>query len=158
IFVLRGETEESMRQMLYHQAERIAAQVELAETPAERLRLVRDLSRSTNLRITVAGPDTVFADVRGTQLLSDGRLFERSEMQVAAGHPGRLALRGEGGPRPVHYVALYRARAGLTVRVGQPEPPLFTLVKRMRIALIVGMTMALLLSLLGSWVAAYQVT
>ena len=42
--------------------------------------------------------------------------------------------------------------------VMQPEPPLFTLIERMQIALIVGMVMALLLSLLGSWVAAYQVT
>ena len=158
VFILRGETVEVMQQMLYHQADRLAVQIEQAETDEERAQLVREISRNTDLRVTVATADTVYIDARGSRLFSDGQLLARPEMQFEEGELVRFAQRDEGAGTTIHFVALYRPRTGFIVRVGQPEPPLYTLVERMQVALIVGMVMALLLSLLGSWVAAHQVT
>ena len=157
VFILRGETNEVMRQMLAHQADRIATQLDQVP-PAERLSLVRDISRITELHVTVATPDSVLADVQGREAVTDAGLWAQPEMQFEGGERFRFDRRDEGGARPIHYVALRQPSTGLVVRVGLPEPPLFTLVERMQLALIVGMALALLLALLGSWVSAYQVT
>lgn len=158
MLVLRVEAREAMRQTLRRQAERTAMQVEQARTPAERLDVIRGISRLTDLRVTVAAGDSLYWDVRGQQLLSDEQALEQPEMQVGPQSPVRFSDRVEPSGERMLFVALYRPRSGLTVRVGQPEPPLFTMIEQMQIALLVGMTMALLLSILGSWVAAYQVT
>ena len=157
-FVLRDETREVMRQTLQQQAERIAEQVEGAETLDERYAIVRDIARLTDFRVTVASSDSLYWDVQGRQLLSDGQVLAQPEMRVAPRNQVRFSDRVETAGVRMLYVALYRPESSLIVRVGQPEPPLFAMVERMQIALLVGMAMALLLSILGSWVAAYQVT
>ena len=157
-FVLRAETREAMRQTLRAQAERIAVQVEGAGSEAQRAALVRDIARLTDLRVTVASGDRVRWDVQGARSLDDSRVLEQPEMDVGVGRPVRFSDRVEATGQRMLYVALHRPSSDLVVRVGQPEPPLFAMVERMQIALLVGMAMALLLSILGSWVAAYQVT
>jgi len=42
--------------------------------------------------------------------------------------------------------------------VGQPAPPLYSLVQRSQVVLILGMVLALILAIAGSWLAAYQIT
>ncbi|MEX1054950.1 MAG: HAMP domain-containing sensor histidine kinase, partial [Rhodothermales bacterium] len=155
-FVLRGETYNATREMLYSQGERIADQLEQTRTPEAQLEIARTFSRLTDLRITIANRDSVVWDVHGNRVLSDGRLLEQPEMQP--GRPVRFAERTEADGRLMLYVTLHRPNSGIIVRVGQPEPPLFSLVHQMQIALVVGMVMALLLALLGSWVASHQVT
>ena len=157
-FVLRDETREAMRQTLRQQAERIAVQIEEADSQTERFAIVREVSRLTDLRVTLASGDSLYWDVQGPRLLSDGGVLAQPEMAVGPAHPVRFGDRVEPSGARMLFVALYRPRSGLVVRVGQPEPALFAMVERMQIALLVGMAMALLLSLLGSWVAAYQVT
>lgn len=156
-FILRGETQEATREMLYNQAERIAIQIEQADSPSEREEIVRGISRLTDLRITLSEGDSVLLDIRENRLLDDDRLMERPEMQV---EPGAVSysVRENADGELMLYVALHRAASGLIIRVGQPEPPLVALVHRMLVALVVGMVMAFLLAILGSWVAAHQVT
>lgn len=156
-FVLRGETRDATQAMLYDQAERIAIQIEQADTPAEREEVVRGISRLTDLRITVADADSVLLDVQENRLLSEDRLMQQPEMQVESGAV-RFTERRNAEGQLMLFVALHRPESGLIVRVGQPEPPLVSLVQRMLVALVVGMVMALLLAILGSWVAAHQVT
>lgn len=157
-FVLRGEAYDATREMLYNQAERIAIQIEQADTAEERVEITRAISRLTDLRITIARGDTLLLDVQDDRLLGDGRLMERPEMLDAPEGAVRFAQRSDRQGHLMLYVALHRPRSGLIVRVGQPEPPLVALVQGMLVALVVGMFMALLLALLGSWVAAHQVT
>ena len=156
-FILRGETRDATQEMLYDQAERIAIQIEQADSPAEREEVVRGISRLTELRITVVDSDSILLDVQENRALTDESLMQRPEMQVEAGGV-RYTERQDAEGRLILYVALHRPASGLLVRVGQPEPPLVSLVQRMLVALVVGMVMALLLAILGSWVAAHQVT
>ena len=69
----------------------------------------------------------------------------------------RYSVREGPDGEQMFYVTLYRPRSNLTVRIGQPEPPLYALVDRTQTVLVVGMGMALVLALLGSWLATYQV-
>ncbi len=157
-FALRGETYEATRQMLFGQAERIAIQIEQADDPARQLEIARDISRLTDLRITLVQGDSVVWDIDGSRVLSDSALLTRPEIAVTAERPVRFAAREAADGRVMLFVALYRPASELIVRVGQPEPPLVSLVQNMLLAIVVGMAMALLLALLGSWVAAHQVT
>ena len=156
-FVLRGEMQDATRQMLVQQAQRVASQIEQAETPEERVEFSRAITRLTDLQIAVLQGD-------GTRWATEGgRDVEAPDLEALpevaqAREDGIGFVRSEAAGRDRFYVALDRPGSGLVVRVGQPEPPLFTLVERLQVALVVGMMMALLLALLGSWVAAQQVT
>jgi signal transduction histidine kinase len=156
VLVLRGETDQAVRTMLHDQAEQIAVQVEREQTVAERAKVVRDISRLTQLRISVATPDTVIGDADASYLQA-GALIDRAALNDPGSEQfvyGQHASIDRGAS--VH-MALYRPSSGLIVRVMQPEPALYSLVQRTQVVLIVGMVMALVLALVGSWVAAYQV-
>lgn len=157
-FALHGQIQTAMRQSLVQQTERIAILVEQAGTSVERRQVVRDVARLTNLRITVVARDSVVWDARGLQLLSDGALQERPEMAVSAANPTHVVERRDADGKRMVYIAMYRPVSGLIVRIGQPWPPLFDVIRRTEATLIVGLVMALALALLGSWVAAIQVT
>ena len=156
VLVLRGETDQAVRTMLRDRAEQIAVQVERERTLAERAKVVDDLSRLAPLRLSIATPDTVIGDLSTPSLQPDA-LLNRADLKSAGTeqfvYEYEANLR-EGG---FFHTALYRPETGLIVRVSQPEPALHNLVQRMQVVLIVGMVMALLLALVGSWVAAYQV-
>ena len=155
--ILRGETRDATRQMLYRESQRIAIQLEHVDQPEELEEVARAISRLTDLRLTVARGDTLLLDLRESRVVTDRSVMNREEMDVSPQNPVRFVERTDSGELML-FVALYRPQSGLTVRVGQPEPPLFALVHRMQLALIAAMFMALLLALLGSWVASHQVT
>ena len=157
-FALRGETNEATREMLYGQAERIAIQIEQVESPEQQVAIAKDISRLTDLRITLVRGDSVLWEVDGSRLIQSDSIMEQPEMGVTPEDRVRFAARRNSEGRVMLYAALYRPSAGVVIRVGQPEPPLVELIQNMLIALVVGMAMALVLALLGSWVAAYQVT
>lgn len=156
--ILRGETHDATREMLYRQAERIAIQIEQTEDVEELQEVTRAISRITDLRLTVATRDSIIWDVRDDQVLRDEEVLDQPEMTVSAENPLQFEERTDSDGELMLFVALYRSGPDLIIRVGQPEPPLFALVQRMQIALIAAMFMALLLALLGSWVASHQVT
>ncbi len=156
--ILRGETHDATRHMLYRQAERIAVQLEQAESEDEMEEVALAISRLTDLRLTVATRDSLLWDLRETRVLADPGVMDQDEMSVSEDNPLRFVERTGPDGELMLFVALYRPASELIVRVGQPEPPLFALVHRMQIALVAAMFMALLLALLGSWVASHQVT
>ena len=153
--VLHSEMQTAMRQTLRDQAERIAVQVERETDPSERQRIVRDISRLTDLRIRVATPDTVY--VYGRAAATDTSLIDPAALAGSGPVAARFAEQSTGEATLFH-VALHRPSDGFAIQVGQPTPPLYDLVQRSQLVLILGMVLALLLALIGSWIAAYQVT
>jgi len=156
VLVLRGETEQAVRTMLHDQAEQIAVQVERESTLTGRAKVVRDISRLTRLQISVATPDTVIGDTAPSYLQA-GALLDRANFDRADREQFVYEQYADLREGASFHMALYRPTSGLIVRVSQPEPALYSLVQRMQVVLIVGMVMALVLALVGSWVAAYQV-
>jgi len=118
--------------------------------------VVRDISRLTRLQISVATPDTVIGDTAPSYLQA-GALLDRANVDRADREQFVYEQYADLREGASFHMALYRPTSGLIVRVSQPEPALYSLVQRMQVVLIVGMVMALVLALVGSWVAAYQV-
>ena len=154
---LRGQTRAATQQMLNAQAKRVAAQIEHARSPAARRSLIREIGQLTNLHITVADPDTVRWDVRGERLLRENEALGAEEAAAMKTEEAHYVVRPGPSGEAMMYVTLYRPRSNLLVRVGQPEPPLYDLVQHQQTVLVMGMSAALLLALLGSWLASYQV-
>ncbi len=156
-FILKSEIQTAFRQTTAREALRIAEIVESRPSTRERISSIREIADFTDLRITVISSDSVLLDIRGDQLLSDGLVRTRAEMNFSDGESIRFADRLNAGIR-TYFTAVKRPGTGLIVRTGQPESPLLALVRRMQITLVVAMVMALLLAVIGSWIAAGQVT
>jgi len=154
--VLRGEIHRAMQETLRQQAERVAVQMEDALREGHGRRTLRRLAESADLRITAARADSVlWTGPAGTR--PDSLFWQRPEMQGLEAADVRYATRTRPDGTKMLAAALQRP-GGLIVRVAQDEPPLLDVVRRVQIALAVGMAAALIMALFGSWIAAYQVT
>lgn len=155
-FVLRSEVQIAYRQSLVQQTMRVVALVEDAPTPELRSAVARDMSRFGDLHIRVLSGSELAVDVH------NGRPFSGSERAMPefdgmVNDDVRYAELEVGGAS-LFYAGLFRAESGLTVIVGQPRPPLFRLIQRIQITLIVAIIMALMLAIFGSWIAAQRIT
>lgn len=156
-FVLRDDIRRATRDTLHQQAARIAESIEQTPALRERARIVRDLAQITREHITVVHADTVLFNFRGTQVQHDGRLFTHPEMQTRLDGETRFDERRSETGEMMLYVAV-RQPSGLVVRLGQRVPPLLNLIRRMQATMVLGLMVTLLLTLLGSYIAARQVT
>jgi signal transduction histidine kinase len=162
--VLRGQVHEAARDTLRRQAERVAALLDAQPEPTALAALDAAYADVGDLDLTVAyaprdgEPGRVlwssdpardgsgfFLQPEVAEALSTG--FGYAERRPASGPLGEDAL----------YVALHRVESGLVVRMGEPATPLFRVVRRAQATLAVGMGLALVLALLGAWIAARQV-
>jgi len=155
VLVLRGEMRTAMHQTLRDQAERVAREVEDAG-PSRRHTLLDNLAALTDLRVAVATRDTTYrasAPRSATDLLVDRSLLRQAEAEIV-----RYTESSQPDGEPLFTAVLYRPGANLAVQVSRQAPPLYHLVQRSQIVLILGMVLALILALFGSFVATYQVT
>ena len=157
-FFLREEVDQAIRDTLHEQIERIAVQVEQAERPEEGLASLQRIARHADLHITVASEDSVYWSVQEGQVVEGDALL--SEPAIDNLEPGVVWYATQDGSADSRLLvaALKSERSGLIIHIAQNEPPLFNMVRRMQIVLGVGMLTALIMALLGSWIAAYQVT
>lgn len=155
VLVLRGEMRTTMHQTLEDKANRIAVQVERESDPQRRQNIVDNVAKVTNLNIVLVTPDTTYLPTSQSTpadtLIDLGALKRLNDVET------RYA-RYESGGELMFVAALYRPSSNLIVRVGQPASPLYHLVQRSQVVLILGMVLALILTLIGSFIAAYQVT
>lgn len=157
VFVLRGDTDEALRQTLVDRAQQVAAQVEQVGTSGERDRIVRNINQLTDYRLTVSSPDTTYGEITDAYL-DRGALIDRAAVSADPSAPLiEFAEGAEVEDNSSYYVAVYRPESELIIRLGQSEPPLYQVAQDAQMVLIMGMVGALLLAIVGSWVAAYQV-
>ncbi|MEM9666903.1 MAG: histidine kinase dimerization/phospho-acceptor domain-containing protein, partial [Bacteroidota bacterium] len=157
LFVLRQDIESAQQQVLRDQAERIAILVEQTASSQERSQVVEDILRLTNLRLTVVAPDSIYLD-QDQESLTAAELQRLPEVEQALGGEVGYASRARPDGTQMVYVALPRPESGYIVRVGQEEPLLFALADGMQVTLLAGMIAALVLALIGSWIASDKVT
>lgn len=156
-FVLRVQIEEAVHETLAQQAERVATLIEQADTSLDKRQVVSEFSRLTTFRVSVASEDSVLYNADGDEFIADGTLLLPAEMVAIPQGRAQFYEEQEGDERMV-YITLYRPTTGLVVRIGQPEPLLVRLVYNMQWTVVLGMVMAFLLALVGSWIAAQKVT
>lgn len=156
VLVLRGEMRTAMRQTLRDQAGRIAVQVERESAPSRRHAIVENLTELTDLNVALVTPDTTYRPTPQPPLADT--LIDVSALRTLEGERIRFARHQTAAGQPLFVAALYRPSSNLIVQVSQPSPPLYHLVQRSQVVLILGMVLALILAVLGSFLAAYQVT
>ncbi len=154
--VLHGRLHNTMEQTLRTQAERLLYQV-IPETPPHELpATLALLSRVTGMHLTLARGDSVVWDSHD-EFGAPEATSHRLDTLVTDATPVRFFERftTEG---QVFYVVLFDPASGWIVRVGQPVPLWYRLARQMEFTLVVGMLAALILALLGSWIATEKVT
>ena len=157
-FVLQGQVREAARETLVQHAERLAIQFEAEDGPRDMLRTGAQVAVVTDLDVTVARTDGGAPTVLGSwgpNAASDA-FSSREEVREALttdDGAGFAERRGTDGERRL-FVALHRPQSGLLLRVGEPFPPLLKAVEQVQMVLTLGMVAALLLALLGAWLAA----
>lgn len=156
--VLRVQIHEAMQQTLVYQASRTAVLLEQAETDQEKENVAREFSRLTTLNLAVAADGEVLWGAPDTTLVRGGKLWlPPNRVVLPEGEAFLQEYHASDGSRHVA-MTLYRPASGLLLRITQPEPILFRLVREMQWTLVLGMVMALLLALVGSWIASNRVT
>ena len=154
--VIQNDKKNATEKLLYQQAERVAHLVERRGDDADLGAILGAVSQFSNLHLAIIGVDSVYLDIRPHGAPTLATLG--TSMQVSPDDPVYFSERNSGPLTRRVYIELYRPRLDAAIRIGQPEPELLSLVRRMQVALIAGMTMALLLAILGSWIAASQIT
>ena len=155
--VLRAEVRDALNNTLLQRSQRIALIIGQAESNDDRVRVIQSMTQYADLRISVLDENNQIWDARSNSL-SLGAMLEGGP-RLAWIEEGGVRFENDPGNGPhTHFVTIRIQGSSLTVRVGQPPPPLLGLVQRMRTALIIGMIMALFLALLGSWISAQSVT
>jgi signal transduction histidine kinase len=158
VLVLRGEMRTAMHQTLRNQAERIAVQVEQAN-PTRRGEIVENLTALTDLRVALVTPDTSYHEApSAAPAFPDDAFAQLPVLRRVETEAARYTRYTDESGETVFVAALYRPDANFIVQVGQLAPPLYHLVQRSQIVLVLGMVLALILALLGSFVAAYRIT
>ncbi|WP_245772054.1 sensor histidine kinase [Rhodothermus profundi] len=154
--VLHGRLHNTMEQTLRTQAERLLYQV-VPETPSHELpSTLALLSRVTGLHLTLARGDSIIWSGQAGQPVPSAslpRLDTLVSAEASARFFSRLTAEGQ-----IFYLTLYDPASGWTVQVGQPAPLWYQLARQMELTLVLGMLAALLLALLGSWIATEKVT
>ncbi|WP_242006604.1 sensor histidine kinase [Rhodothermus marinus] len=154
--VLHGRLRNTMEQTLRTQAERLLYQV-VPETSSHELpATLALLSRVTGLHLTLARGDSVIWNGQaGRPILetTPPRLDTLVSAEATVRFYERFTTEGQ-----VFYVVLHDPETGWIVRVGQPTPLWYRLARQMELTLVVGMLAALVLALLGSWIATEKVT
>ena len=159
VFTILGvQIQEAERKTLVDQATDIALRIEAAPSDSIRGQIVADVSKLLDLHITVVQGDQVRWQRRPVEFVSAGPLVQSAEVQaLEAGEEYYARARNPNGERVV-FVALSRLDPGYTIGIEQPEPPLLAMVRSVQVTLVLGMIMALLMALVGSWIAADKVT
>ena len=157
-FILGVQIEEAGRQTLVEQATDVVQRIEAAPNDSARRQIVADVSQLLDLHLIIARGDSVLWEDRPRGFVSLGPLMQRPEVQaLEAGDNDYMKERNLVRERIV-FVALFRADSGFTIGIEQLEPPLFAVVRNTQVTLVLGMIMALLMTLVGSWIAADKVT
>lgn len=154
--VLRGQVHEATQTTLRDQARYLASQIERADRQ-DLVETLREVSGVTPYRVGVGTPDSVLWDFQDRRLVTSRDFIDQPEVRRALAEGFGFAEREENGER-VLYAAVYRPVSGMVVRIGQVAPPMFTVTERILATLVIGLVLALMLSLLGAWIAAQQVT
>lgn len=158
--VFKSDVDNAMERTLQNQAERVAMQMEATGTLVEREAALTHLQGMTEWSVTVATPDTMIgsapfdpAPVRDAE-----RFFDPGALNQMSAPTIRYQNRMNTSEPRVFYATLYQPDANLVIQVGQPSSPLYSLLERSQIIILSGMILALILTVIGSWIAASKIT
>jgi len=156
-FVLKNEVQIAYQQTMFQQVSRVSGLLEDESSNVNRLIRMRTMERMADIRIDVVLSDSTILGAEGVKEGTEHPLFDAPEMRFSPGTDVNYAERFEDGQN-LFFIAMQRPISGFTVRISQPRPILYRLIRRLQFTMVAAMIMALLLAVFGSWIAAQRVT
>lgn len=156
-FVLKNEVQIAYQQTMFQQVSRVSGLLEDESSNVNRLIRMRTMERMADIRIDVVLSDSTVLGSEGVKEGTSHPLFDAPEMHFTPGTDVNYAERLEAGQH-LFFIAMKRPSSGFTVRISQPRPILYRLIRRLQFTMVAAMIMALLLAVFGSWIAAQRVT
>ncbi len=156
-FVLKNEIQIANQQTMLQQVTRVSRLLEDESSNVNRIIRMRTMERMADIQIDVVLNDSLVLGITGVVSGKDNPLFAAPEMRFSSGVDVNYAERTEGG-RQLFYIAMRQGATGMIVRISQPRPLLYRLIRRLQFTMVAAMVMALLLAVFGSWIAAQRVT
>ncbi len=155
--VLENRVELEAGWSVIDQARALASSLERFESARDRETTLRQFSRFTGQRITVWEGDSVTSDFRAGFSVTERHANRPDQRLIDETLRGRAQILREGLEDRVVYAAVRVAGSDMTVRVGERNPPIFDVSNRMQATLMIGLIFALVLAVLGGWIAAKRV-
>jgi len=155
--VLENRVEAEAGWAVIDQARALAASIDRFESDREREAVLRQFSRFTGHRITVWEGDSVTSDYRAGFSVSSRHASAPDRRLIEETLRGRASIVQEGLEDRVVYAAVRVGATDMTIRVGERNPPIFDVSDQMQATLMVGLIFALVLAVLGGWIAAKRV-
>lgn len=158
-FILSSQIRDAARDTHIEEAEQIARLIEEANTPGDRARVISGVSILKGIHVWAAENGTIVWRWAPENFVPSGHRYMDTP-EVLALQPGEVHFISERAPRGhrIAFVAINRGESGLTIGTEQAELPMHTVARDMKAMLVLGMIMAFLMALVGSWVAADKVT
>ncbi|MGD8414875.1 MAG: HAMP domain-containing sensor histidine kinase [Candidatus Latescibacterota bacterium] len=157
LFVLEKRAEAEAGRIIVDETIELATTIQRPMPRAERELTLRQLSRLTDLRITLWNADTLALDVYRGHVLRPGDQSEPGRDLLDATFDGTGLLTAGPGDEIILYAGVRVPGTRMFLRVGQTNPPIRIVSSQMRATLIVGLLFALVLAVLGAWIAATRV-
>jgi len=155
--VLENRVEAEAGWSVIDQARALAGSFDRFQSERDREATLRQFSRFTGQRITIWEGDSVTSDFRAGFSVSERRANVPDQRLIQETLRGRALIVREGLDDRVVYAAVRVAGTDVTVRVGKRNPPIFDVSDRMQATLMIGLIFALILAVLGGWIAAKRV-
>ncbi len=156
-FALKNEVQIAYQQTMFQQATRVSGILEDESSNVNRIIQMRTMERMADIQIDVVINDSLILGTEGVKYDKNDSLFDAPEMRFSGGVDVNYAERSEGGQH-LFFIAMKQPASGTIVRISQPRPILYRLIRRLQFTMVAAMVMALLLAVFGSWIAAQRVT
>ncbi|CAN5580740.1 HAMP domain-containing sensor histidine kinase [soil metagenome] len=154
--ILRGEVREAARATLVMDAERLLAQIAAVPSGPQQSAMLEEVAARYGYNIVVV-EDGQITRAPADPAAQHETFFNRPEVRGALAQGVGFDERDVDGVR-TYFVALTDADENRLVRIAESAPPMLVMVQRMQATLVLGMALAMVLALVGSWIAAQQVT
>ncbi|MDA1028740.1 MAG: HAMP domain-containing sensor histidine kinase [Bacteroidetes bacterium] len=156
-FVLKNEVQIAYQETMFQQATRVSGILDEETANVNRIIRMRIMERMADIRIDLVLNDSLIVGEEGVKTDRNDPLYSSPEMQFSEGIDVNYAERLEDGEH-LFYIAMKQPASGIIVRISQPRPILYRLIRRLQFTMVAAMVMALLLAVFGSWIAAQRVT
>ncbi len=157
LFVLKKRAEIASGRIIVDETTELATTLQRPMSPTDRATVLRQLSRFTNLRITLWNADTLELDLYRGYVLRPGesKLPGRDLLRATEAGTGLMTY-GPAGEM-ILYAGVHIPGTKMFLRIGQTDPPVHVVSNQMQVTLVFGLLFALVLAVMGSWIAAKRV-
>ncbi len=157
VVVLENRAEAQAGSIIVGETIRLSTALQRPMTPADRAASLLQLSRFADLRITLWNADTLELDLYRGHVIQPGTPIVPTRALLAATEAGTGLTTYGPSNEMILYAGVRVPGTRMFLRIGQRDPPIRVVSSQMQKTVIFGLLFALVLAVMGSWIAATRV-